>query len=52
MRLTYPLIVVSAILLLVGTSTAFDGNRTGFVLSGGLGFAPLADTDNNGDILL
>ncbi|MCH9031726.1 MAG: hypothetical protein IIB00_05645, partial [candidate division Zixibacteria bacterium] len=32
-------------LLSVDTSWAFDGNRRGFVLGGGLGFAPVASWD-------
>ena len=42
--------ILSAILVLIvfcGSVCAFDGNRKGFVLGGGLGVAPLASWDSN-----
>ncbi|MDD4050515.1 MAG: hypothetical protein PHR28_01270 [candidate division Zixibacteria bacterium] len=41
MKKTTILITLSAILL-ASTATGFDGHRKGFVLGGGLGFAPVA----------
>jgi len=48
MKLSGILVVLAALLSSAGTSAALDGERTGFVFGGGLGFAPIADTEHSG----
>jgi hypothetical protein len=42
------LITLLALLFAAASTSAFDGMRKGFVLGGGLGFAPTADVEVNG----
>ncbi|UCG61759.1 MAG: hypothetical protein JSV52_00265 [Candidatus Zixiibacteriota bacterium] len=48
MKSTRVLAVVLLVVLLASSASAFDGMRKGFVLGGGLGFAPVANTSIDG----
>ena len=41
------IVIISALVLTAVSVSAFDGNRKGFVLGGGLGFAPVAKWNAN-----